>query len=649
MHLLSRSRVDRPFRAGLVGLLALSSVAVAATTSRVSATTDVVPGATAFVPVQPCRVVDTRSASPLAKSSTLDVVVSGRCGVRSNATAVAATIAVINPAAPGFATVFPGGSQRPETSTVNYGSGQVVANSQLIALGGGSLSVYSLEATHLIVDITGYFVPADGAVAAGRFVPGAARRAIDTRLTTTPAPGEAVRVDLGLPDEASAAMVTVTAVAKSGPDFITAYAAGTVRPTASVVNIDRQRQTRAGTTIVPLGSGAIDVYTLAGSDVVVDVAGYFTGADSAEGTDGLFVPLAPQRLVDTREPMGAAGGPRLWDQGRREFAVPGATDDWAAIVANVVATDTEDAGYLTVGAARAPATSTSNVGYSSAQLTVANQAVIPIATHGFEVFALSSSHVIVDMTGWFTGERARWSGPEPSNPMPPERAVTIIGDSVLAGIEWNATEASLLGFTPRLELESCRRLARRSCQGRFGDRPTTAVEVIKSLPGAGPEDLLVIGAGYDDWHFGFEQDFDAVVNAARGRGFRHIAFTTFRSGVSYVFVGQGFPTNYGLLNSIMRSKLATGDYPDVRLWDFDAYSATTGLTSTGWFYPDGVHQRPLGSWGTGDWLSRHVAAFDDRPCPMPWRPNAPIEPVCPNPDYLPPVIGFPDVAGLYGP
>ncbi len=524
----------------------------------------------------------------------------------------------------------------------------MVANSQLIAVGDGGVSVYSLAATHFIVDITGYFVPVDGPVSSGRFVQTVARRALDTRLTSTPAAGDTVRVDLGLPADASAAIVTVTVVAESGPDFITAFPAGSARPNASIVNIDRSRQTRAGTTIVPLAPGGIDIYTLAGSDLVVDVSGYFTGADAEEGADGLFVPATPMRAVDTRAPAGAAGGPRLWDGGRREFTVSGATDDWAAIVANVVATDTEDAGYLTVGAAHAPATGTSNVGYSSAQLTVANQAVIPLSAHGFEVFALSSTHVVVDVTGWFTGERSTYEGPEPTNPMPAQRHVTIIGDSALAGIEWNSAEGSLLGFQPRLELESCRRLARRSCQGRFGTRPTTAVQVIESLPTPGPEDMVVIGAGYDDWHFGFEQDFDAVVNAARARGFHHIAFTTFRSGVSYVFVGQGFQTNYAELNRIMRAKLATGDYPDVRLWDFDAYSATAALTSTGWFYADGVHQRPLGSWGTGDWLSRHIAAFDDRPCPKPWRPSMPIDTVCPNPDYLPPSIGLPDVLRLYG-
>jgi hypothetical protein len=635
------------FRVGIVGLLTFSGAAVTAP-HHVSATVAVAPGATAFVPVQPCRVTDTRFQAPLAAASTLDVAVVGHCGVGANATAVAATVAVVNPAAPGFATIFPKGGQRPHTSTVNYGPGQVVANSQLIALGDGGLSVYTLAATHVIVDITGYFVPVDAPVASGRFKPITPRRALDTRLTTRPAPGAVVRVDLGLPDDALAAMVTITVVAASGPDFITAFPAGSARPTASVVNIDRQRQTRAGTTIVPLAMGGIEIYTLAGSDIIVDVAGFFTGDEAAVGNDGLFVPLTPRRVVDTRLPPGAGGGPRLWDRGRREFPVAAATEQWAAIVANVVATDTEDAGYLTVGAARAAVTDTSNVGYSSAQLTVANQAVIPLSSIGFEVFALSSSHVIVDITGWFTGERSLAVGPEPSNPMPPPRNVTIIGDSALAGIEWNSAQGSLRGFQPRLELESCRRLARPSCQGRFGTRPITTVQVIEAMPEPGPEDLVVIGAGYDDWHFGFEEDFDMVVNAARARGFRHIAFMTLRSGVSYVFVGQGFQTNYAQMNTIMRRKLASGDYPEVRLWDYDLYSASASVTSNGWFYSDGVHQRPLGSWGTGDWLSRQVAAFDGRPCPMPWRPNMPVETVCSNPDTLSAQIGLPDIVGLYG-
>ncbi|HUF98192.1 MAG TPA: SGNH/GDSL hydrolase family protein [Ilumatobacter sp.] len=645
--------MDVPARAksrfGRAALLALTACLVAGTTPEsATAATEVPESATRFVPVQPCRVVDTRGSDPLAGDSSFDVEISGRCGVSADASAVAATIAVIDPVAAGFATMSPAGGPRPATSTVNFGAGQVVANSQLVAVGDGAVSVYSLVTTDLIVDVTGFFVPVDRPTRAGRYLPITPNRALDTRSGEQPAANSSVRVDLGLPEGAGAAMVTVTVVAEDGPDFVTAFPAATDRPNASVVNIDRARQTRAGTTIVPLSSGGIDIYTLAGSDLVVDVAGYFTGPDAESSTDGLFVPVVPQRLVDTRKPSGASGGPRLWDGGRREFSVPGSTSDWAAIVANVVATDTEDAGFLSVGAARAAGTDTSNVGYSSAQLTVANQAVIPLAEHGFDVYALSSTHVVVDMTGWFTGERSTTVGPAPANPMPPQRNVTVIGDSALAGIEWNNAEGSLHGFKPRLELASCRRLARRSCVGRDGIRPITSVQVIHSLPQPSQEDLLVIGAGYDDWHFGFEQDFDAVVSAARARGFHHIAFTTFRSGVSYVFVGQDFPTNYAELNRIMRAKLATGDYPDVRLWDFDSYSATAPLTASGWFYADGVHQRPLGSWAAGDWLSRHIAAFDDRPCPMPWRPSDLIDLVCPDPDYLPRLIGLPDILGLYG-
>jgi hypothetical protein len=99
------------------------------------------------------------------------------------------------------------------------------------------------------------------------------------------------------------------------------------------------------------------------------------------------------------------------------------------------------------------------------------------------------------------------------------------------------------------------------------------------------------------------------------------------------------------MNRVLRAKVATGGYPEVRLWDLDEY---TWPTPSGWFYSDGVHETSLGSWGVADWISRHVRAFDDRPCAQPWTAGARTANPCPEPDLMPEAAGFPDISAIYG-
>ena len=59
--------------------------------------------------------------------------------------------------------------------------------------------------------------------------------------------------------------------------------------------------------ITPLAGGSASFFSSSGGQLIVDIAGYYTGASTATGSDGLFVPVSPYRLVDTRDP--ANGGP----------------------------------------------------------------------------------------------------------------------------------------------------------------------------------------------------------------------------------------------------------------------------------------------------------------------------------------------------
>lgn len=234
----------------------------------------------------------------------------------------------------------------------------------------------------------------------------------------------------------------------------------------------------------------------------------------------------------------------------------------------------------------------------------------------------------------------------PERQVPVARRATIISDSAMAGVRWNGALGGFRGFEADDRLQSCRRIVVRSCNGREGIRPRTALNEVRSLAAAQPLDVLVIAVGYNDWHVGFGSQVRSVLDAARDKGFQYVAWVTYREGVGYTLPRDLSVrrSNYAFMNSELRNIEASGDYPELRLWDLDGY--TRGVS--GWFAYDGVHETRRGSWGVADWISRHMAAIDGRPCPMPWTPSDPIEEICQNPDPLAFVRGWPDIPGLYG-
>ena len=86
------------------------------------------------------------------------VQITGRAAVPGDASAVVLNVTVTEPDGPGFVTVYPCGGDIPTASSINYGAGSTVANLVVAKLGaGGQVCLYSNRATHLVVDIAGYF------------------------------------------------------------------------------------------------------------------------------------------------------------------------------------------------------------------------------------------------------------------------------------------------------------------------------------------------------------------------------------------------------------------------------------------------------------------------------------------------------------
>ena len=97
--------------------------------------------------------------------------------------------------------------------------------------------------------------------------------------------------------------MTLTATRSQAPGWVQAVPTGgaTALGASSNVNIDRAGDSTANTVIVPVGAGGnVTLFSSIGTDLVADVVGYFTGASAASATTGLFVPVTPQRLADSR-------------------------------------------------------------------------------------------------------------------------------------------------------------------------------------------------------------------------------------------------------------------------------------------------------------------------------------------------------------
>lgn len=235
-----------------------------------------------------------------------------------------------------------------------------------------------------------------------------------------------------------------------------------------------------------------------------------------------------------------------------------------------------------------------------------------------------------------------------------ERRIVIISDSAMAGVRWNGATEALVGADYELYLESCRRLVTPSCSGREGYAPRTALKQIERLEKAtNHRDVLVIATGYNDWEGRFASaglgwdDLGAVMAAAREKHFKNIVWVTLRSDSDYRLPRDSrirYADN-AAMNEAVRTE-SSDRYPELAIWDLDLY--TDIAIAEGYFYPDGVHEREIGSWLVADWISRHVASLDGRPCPQPWALGLEVAESCPNPDSLPRLQGFPDIAAIYG-
>ena len=506
-----------------ISLPVIGQVGTAAHAALALPTASVPAGACFFATVAPSRLAETRaSEGPFGferiDAHTIRVQVAGRNGVPAKAIAAVLNVTAANVTSAGFVTVFPTGTVLPEASNLNVERpGQIIPNLVTVLLGtNGSVDIFSSQINDIVVDVNGAYAPVptpSSGVAAGRFVGLAtAYRALDTRDRGVSVGGgvtELVSVEAVVPPTAVAVVVNLTVTESNGAGFFTAFSAGAARPDSSSLNADGIGQTRANQAIIPVGTRdavfGIEVFASFGGHLIVDIAGYFTGATDALGTDGLFVPGAPYRTLDTRR---APSIGRLQPGWVAEFDYVGRASSQAVVV-NLTTTQTRGPGFFTGYPARTPRPLASNLNATAAGQTVANHAILRTSSNGVAVYSQRGGHLVVDVAGYFTGTPVTGSLPAPVNPAPTSVSqlpyalqIPAIGVSaiVVEGVATKTVDAGLVGHWPDRGLAG-----ENSHMVMFGHR-TAHGAVFHDLHLLGPGDEMTLTAPPDDgrvYHYQF--------------------------------------------------------------------------------------------------------------------------------------------------
>lgn len=121
-----------------------------------------------FYTVAPCRLLDSRQASPgkpPVSGTALTLATHGSCGIPAEARALVVNLTAVLPSATGRLNLYPADLAAPFTSVLNFRAGDTRANNAIVRLethGDGTLAILPILAdgegtVDVLVDVTGYF------------------------------------------------------------------------------------------------------------------------------------------------------------------------------------------------------------------------------------------------------------------------------------------------------------------------------------------------------------------------------------------------------------------------------------------------------------------------------------------------------------
>jgi hypothetical protein len=397
--------------------------------------------------------------------------------------------------------------QNPTTITAMTPAGGVGLANITVATPSGSSSAQGPD---------GFLYEADGA-----YQPLEPARIADTRtgselpdMGQAPGPDQNLDVQVtgvgGVPLSGVAAVVlNLTATQASQGGFLVAYPAGLAVPNTSTIDFGAG-QTQANLVEVAVGRGGqISLYNALGwTQVVVDVEGWYDDSSPTSGP-GLYNPVQPQRIADTRPGTGTpyssqsvGPGQSLTIQVSGVGGVPSAGAE--AVVLNITEVDGTAVGNLNVypyGEA-APDTSTLNF---VPQQAMPNQDVVTLGEGGEITITNNSSgsvDVIVDVAGWYSsGVGTHTSGlvyfpiapirtldTRRTSPIPPGQTVGVPLGS-LPGIPTSGASALVINVTTTGDPTS----GDLQVWPTGSSHPTTSE--VNWAPGATTQNLVVVGVG----------------------------------------------------------------------------------------------------------------------------------------------------------
>ena len=371
------------------------------------------PTALQFVPVAPCRVVDTRNHTGqfggpqmAAKTSREFDIPQSDCGIPSNALAYSLNVTAVPSVSLGYLAIWPSGEPQPLVSTLNSFDGRVKANAVIIPAGtNGGVNLYVTDPANVILDIDGYFVPAGTTSAALAFYPLTPCRVADTRNATGALGGPSMAggssrafpvlsTNCNIPSTAKAYSFNVTAVPHSTLGYLSIWPTGQTQPVVSTLN-SLTGVVTANAAIVEAGTGGdVSVFAEQDADVILDVNGYF----APPGTGGLSLyPVTPCRVIDTRNGMGPVNGVLSVNVKGSPCGPPSTAQ---AYVLNATVVPSGRMGYLTLwpDGETQPVVSTLNA--VDGALT-SNMAIVPTTNGSIDVFPQDPTDLFLDISSYF--------------------------------------------------------------------------------------------------------------------------------------------------------------------------------------------------------------------------------------------------------
>ena len=389
----------------------------------------------------PIRLLDTRPGAtvgcnlpgaPIPGGTSLTQIARGTCSsqtIPANAMALTGNITTVESGG-GFLTLYPSDTTMPLVANSNFAANEILNNVFTVGLGepDGAFKIFVSSTTNVVVDVTGYYAPPG---ASGLYFHPLPKpiRLLDTRtgasvgcnLPGTPIQASTDTVQssvlmcdgVTIPAAARAIVGNATVVSPGANGFLTLFPADATRPFIATSNY-RSGQTMNGPFTVGLtDTGQFKIYSVATTELVIDVLGYFSAeASDVNGTGLMFSALPrPVRLLETRtgQPTGCTmpgvpitGGTSISQNARG--TCDGMTIDATAlaIVGNATVVNPAANGFLTFwpSTAMQPFVAASN--YTTGK-TFNRHFIVGLGAGdgAFKIFSASTTDLVIDVAGYF--------------------------------------------------------------------------------------------------------------------------------------------------------------------------------------------------------------------------------------------------------